>query len=143
MLRKSENVKNVFSCSFITNLTSVKDNLKIYNKLMFFKTLPKRTRKMYLLLCGCRKTTGSAPSSSVLTPAAATAWRTDRRQKDPRAETDRLVQHSRYPSEKLNFCALQYCLNGRCVAEHENIIPDYTQNTPSYIRSGNPQGRPL
>ncbi|XP_068896312.1 A disintegrin and metalloproteinase with thrombospondin motifs like isoform X1 [Tenebrio molitor] len=37
----------------------------------------------------------------------------------------------------------QYCLNGRCVAEHENIIPDYTQNTPSYIRSGNPQGRPL
>ncbi|XP_044263174.1 venom metalloproteinase 3 isoform X2 [Tribolium madens] len=37
----------------------------------------------------------------------------------------------------------QYCLNGRCVAEHENIIPDYTQNTPSYIRSGNNQGRPL
>jgi hypothetical protein len=37
----------------------------------------------------------------------------------------------------------QYCLNGRCVAEHENIIPDYTQNTPSYIRSGNPQGRPF
>jgi hypothetical protein len=28
-------------------LTSVKDNLKIYNKLMFFKTLPKRTRKMF------------------------------------------------------------------------------------------------
>jgi hypothetical protein len=25
----------------IPNLTSVKDNLKIYNKLMFFKTLPK------------------------------------------------------------------------------------------------------
>ncbi|XP_015837249.1 A disintegrin and metalloproteinase with thrombospondin motifs like isoform X3 [Tribolium castaneum] len=37
----------------------------------------------------------------------------------------------------------QYCLNGRCVAEHENIIPDYTQNTPSYIRSGNNQGRPF
>ncbi|XP_063907937.1 A disintegrin and metalloproteinase with thrombospondin motifs like isoform X2 [Zophobas morio] len=37
----------------------------------------------------------------------------------------------------------QYCLNGRCVAEHENIIPDYTQNTPSYIRNGNNQGRPL
>ncbi|XP_049826682.1 A disintegrin and metalloproteinase with thrombospondin motifs 16 isoform X2 [Aethina tumida] len=36
----------------------------------------------------------------------------------------------------------QYCLNGRCVAEHENIIPDYTQNTPTYIRNGN-QGRPL
>jgi hypothetical protein len=27
-------------------LTSVKDNFKIYNKLMFFKSLPKRTRKM-------------------------------------------------------------------------------------------------
>ncbi|RZC33117.1 venom metalloproteinase 3, partial [Asbolus verrucosus] len=37
----------------------------------------------------------------------------------------------------------QYCLNGRCVAEHENIIPDYTQNTPSYVRNGNNQGRPL
>ncbi|KAJ8923959.1 hypothetical protein NQ315_006735 [Exocentrus adspersus] len=38
----------------------------------------------------------------------------------------------------------QSCLNGRCVAEHENIIPDYTQNSPSYVRpgSGN-QGRPL
>ncbi|CAH0551123.1 unnamed protein product [Brassicogethes aeneus] len=36
----------------------------------------------------------------------------------------------------------QYCLNGRCVAEHENIIPDYTQNTPTYIRNEN-QGRPL
>ncbi|KAG5896449.1 hypothetical protein JTB14_022528 [Gonioctena quinquepunctata] len=34
----------------------------------------------------------------------------------------------------------QYCLNGRCVAEHENIIPDYSQNAPSYIRgSGNPR----
>jgi hypothetical protein len=30
----------------IPNLTSVNDNLKIYNQLMFFKTLPKRTRKM-------------------------------------------------------------------------------------------------
>lgn len=29
----------------------------------------------------------------------------------------------------------QYCLNGRCVAEHENIIPDYSQNTASYVRS--------
>ncbi|XP_063217945.1 A disintegrin and metalloproteinase with thrombospondin motifs like isoform X2 [Bacillus rossius redtenbacheri] len=28
----------------------------------------------------------------------------------------------------------QYCLNGRCVAEHENIIPDYSQNTPTYLR---------
>ncbi|PSN28992.1 hypothetical protein C0J52_27481 [Blattella germanica] len=28
----------------------------------------------------------------------------------------------------------QYCLNGRCVAEHENIIPDYSQNTPAYLR---------
>ncbi|XP_032665385.1 A disintegrin and metalloproteinase with thrombospondin motifs 1-like isoform X2 [Odontomachus brunneus] len=28
----------------------------------------------------------------------------------------------------------QYCLNGKCVAEHENIIPDYTQNIPTYIR---------
>ncbi|KAI4467676.1 adam a disintegrin and metalloprotease domain [Holotrichia oblita] len=27
-----------------------------------------------------------------------------------------------------------YCLNGRCVAEHENIIPDYSQNTPAYVR---------
>ncbi|KAL3288178.1 hypothetical protein HHI36_002629 [Cryptolaemus montrouzieri] len=37
----------------------------------------------------------------------------------------------------------QYCLNGRCVAEHENIIPDYSQNTPSYIRSNNNLGRPF
>ncbi|GLV36364.1 sol narae [Carabus blaptoides fortunei] len=38
----------------------------------------------------------------------------------------------------------QYCLNGRCVAEHENIIPDYSQNTPSYIRrQDDNQGRPL
>ncbi|XP_017793209.1 PREDICTED: A disintegrin and metalloproteinase with thrombospondin motifs 8-like isoform X2 [Habropoda laboriosa] len=28
----------------------------------------------------------------------------------------------------------QYCLNGKCVAEHENIIPDYTQNIPTYVR---------
>ncbi|XP_066590297.1 A disintegrin and metalloproteinase with thrombospondin motifs like isoform X2 [Prorops nasuta] len=28
----------------------------------------------------------------------------------------------------------QFCLNGKCVAEHENIIPDYTQNIPTYIR---------
>ncbi|CAG9813329.1 unnamed protein product [Phaedon cochleariae] len=34
----------------------------------------------------------------------------------------------------------QYCLNGRCVAEHENIIPDYSQNAPSYVRgNGNPR----
>ncbi|XP_066999385.2 A disintegrin and metalloproteinase with thrombospondin motifs like isoform X2 [Anabrus simplex] len=42
----------------------------------------------------------------------------------------------------------QYCLNGRCVAEHENIIPDYSQNTPSYIRrndadSAATQSRPV
>ncbi|KAK9892086.1 hypothetical protein WA026_018287 [Henosepilachna vigintioctopunctata] len=37
----------------------------------------------------------------------------------------------------------QYCINGRCVAEHENIIPDYSQNTPSYIRGNNNVGRPL
>ncbi|XP_043278155.1 A disintegrin and metalloproteinase with thrombospondin motifs 18 isoform X2 [Venturia canescens] len=35
----------------------------------------------------------------------------------------------------------QYCLNGRCVAEHENIIPDYTQNIPTYVRrDGNYNG---
>lgn len=46
-----------------------------------------------------------------------------------------------YDITKLLF---QYCINGRCVAEHENIIPDYSQNTPSYIRRGNDnQGRPL
>ncbi|ETN63844.1 A disintegrin and metalloproteinase with thrombospondin motif 3 [Anopheles darlingi] len=28
----------------------------------------------------------------------------------------------------------QHCLDGRCVAEHENIIPDYSQHTPSYTR---------
>lgn len=37
----------------------------------------------------------------------------------------------------------QYCLNGRCVAEHENIIPDYTQHTPAFIRTNGNQGRPL
>uniref|UniRef100_A0A1Y1MQZ3 Peptidase M12B domain-containing protein n=5 Tax=Photinus pyralis TaxID=7054 RepID=A0A1Y1MQZ3_PHOPY len=37
----------------------------------------------------------------------------------------------------------QYCLNGRCVVEHENIIPDYSQNTPSYLRRDQIQGRPL
>ncbi|XP_063696831.1 A disintegrin and metalloproteinase with thrombospondin motifs like isoform X2 [Culicoides brevitarsis] len=26
----------------------------------------------------------------------------------------------------------QHCMDGRCVAEHENIIPDYSQHTPSY-----------
>ncbi|XP_011502963.1 PREDICTED: A disintegrin and metalloproteinase with thrombospondin motifs 8 isoform X2 [Ceratosolen solmsi marchali] len=31
----------------------------------------------------------------------------------------------------------QYCLNGKCVAEHENIIPDYTQNVPTYVRREN------
>ncbi|KAF5298699.1 hypothetical protein FQA39_LY11709 [Lamprigera yunnana] len=36
----------------------------------------------------------------------------------------------------------QYCLNGRCVVEHENIIPDYSQNTP-YLRRDQIQGRPL
>lgn len=41
----------------------------------------------------------------------------------------------------------QYCLNGKCVAEHENIIPDYTQNIPTYVRRDNvyggvTQGRP-
>ncbi|CAH1958565.1 unnamed protein product [Acanthoscelides obtectus] len=35
----------------------------------------------------------------------------------------------------------QYCLNGRCVAEHENIIPDYSQNAASYLR--NSPSRPL
>ncbi|ENN70262.1 hypothetical protein YQE_13045, partial [Dendroctonus ponderosae] len=37
----------------------------------------------------------------------------------------------------------QYCLNGRCVAEHENIIPDYSQNAPSYVRPNGHPGRPL
>ncbi|XP_001604414.2 A disintegrin and metalloproteinase with thrombospondin motifs 16-like isoform X3 [Nasonia vitripennis] len=42
----------------------------------------------------------------------------------------------------------QYCLNGKCVAEHENIIPDYTQNVPTYVRRENlynaaTQSRPL
>ncbi|XP_058796907.1 A disintegrin and metalloproteinase with thrombospondin motifs like isoform X2 [Phymastichus coffea] len=42
----------------------------------------------------------------------------------------------------------QYCLNGKCVAEHENIIPDYTQNIPTYVRHDNiynaaTQSRPL
>ncbi|KAF5308591.1 hypothetical protein FQR65_LT06139, partial [Abscondita terminalis] len=36
----------------------------------------------------------------------------------------------------------QYCLNGRCVVEHENIIPDYSQNT-AFIRRDQIQGRPL
>ncbi|XP_055599525.1 A disintegrin and metalloproteinase with thrombospondin motifs like isoform X2 [Uranotaenia lowii] len=33
----------------------------------------------------------------------------------------------------------QHCLDGRCVAEHENIIPDYSQHTPSYTRFNQPQ----
>nr|XP_022907293.1 A disintegrin and metalloproteinase with thrombospondin motifs 16 isoform X1 [Onthophagus taurus]XP_022907294.1 A disintegrin and metalloproteinase with thrombospondin motifs 16 isoform X1 [Onthophagus taurus] len=36
----------------------------------------------------------------------------------------------------------QYCLNGRCVAEHENIIPDFSQNTPSYVRQDGSPGTP-
>ncbi|XP_045523998.1 A disintegrin and metalloproteinase with thrombospondin motifs 1 isoform X2 [Pieris brassicae] len=28
----------------------------------------------------------------------------------------------------------QYCINGRCITENENIIPDYSQHTPSYVR---------
>ncbi|XP_018335035.1 zinc metalloproteinase-disintegrin-like VLAIP-B [Agrilus planipennis] len=36
----------------------------------------------------------------------------------------------------------QSCSNGKCVLENENIIPDFSQNTPSYIRrSGPDQGR--
>lgn len=27
----------------------------------------------------------------------------------------------------------QHCLDGKCVQENENIIPDYSQHTPSYI----------
>ncbi|XP_030757055.1 A disintegrin and metalloproteinase with thrombospondin motifs 1 isoform X2 [Sitophilus oryzae] len=37
----------------------------------------------------------------------------------------------------------QYCLNGHCVAEHENIIPDYSQNQPAYVRPNSFTGRPL
>lgn len=29
--------------------------------------------------------------------------------------------------------SLQHCLDGKCVQENENIIPDYSQHTPSYI----------
>ncbi|XP_043685372.1 A disintegrin and metalloproteinase with thrombospondin motifs 18 isoform X3 [Vespula pensylvanica] len=36
----------------------------------------------------------------------------------------------------------QYCLNGKCVAEHENIIPDYTQNIPTYVRRDGSFGPP-
>ncbi|XP_046677312.1 A disintegrin and metalloproteinase with thrombospondin motifs 16 isoform X2 [Homalodisca vitripennis] len=40
------------------------------------------------------------------------------------------------------------CSNGRCMAEHENIIPDYSQNTPTYLRrndvnSAATQNRPV
>jgi hypothetical protein len=35
----------MFFVGYIPNLTSVKDNLKIYNESMFFKTLLERTRK--------------------------------------------------------------------------------------------------
>ncbi|XP_050440834.1 venom metalloproteinase 3 isoform X2 [Adelges cooleyi] len=28
----------------------------------------------------------------------------------------------------------QHCTNGKCITEHENIIPDFSQNTPSYLR---------
>ncbi|XP_055620303.1 A disintegrin and metalloproteinase with thrombospondin motifs like isoform X3 [Toxorhynchites rutilus septentrionalis] len=28
----------------------------------------------------------------------------------------------------------QHCMDGKCVAENENIIPDYSQHTPSYTR---------
>ncbi|RZF48748.1 hypothetical protein LSTR_LSTR013832 [Laodelphax striatellus] len=42
----------------------------------------------------------------------------------------------------------QFCTNGRCTAEHENIIPDYSQNTPAYLRRSDPdvaatQSRPV
>ncbi|XP_060524299.1 A disintegrin and metalloproteinase with thrombospondin motifs like isoform X2 [Cylas formicarius] len=37
----------------------------------------------------------------------------------------------------------QHCLNGRCVAEHENIIPDYSQNSATYVRANENRGRPL
>jgi hypothetical protein len=38
------------------SLTSVKDNFKIYNKLMLFKTLPKRTRRMFFELTNFKMT---------------------------------------------------------------------------------------
>ncbi|VVC27842.1 Hypothetical protein CINCED_3A004137 [Cinara cedri] len=28
----------------------------------------------------------------------------------------------------------QHCTNGKCITEHENIIPDFSQNTPAYLR---------
>jgi hypothetical protein len=39
---------------YIPNLTSIKDNLKIYNKLMFFKTLAKQTQKCYSIFIRCQ-----------------------------------------------------------------------------------------
>ncbi|XP_034246906.1 uncharacterized protein LOC117648500 isoform X2 [Thrips palmi] len=40
----------------------------------------------------------------------------------------------------------QYCMNGKCVVEHENIIPDYSQNAPAFLRriddDGSSQPRP-
>ncbi|OXU29211.1 hypothetical protein TSAR_005336 [Trichomalopsis sarcophagae] len=50
--------------------------------------------------------------------------------------------------DDLQFSRKDYCLNGKCVAEHENIIPDYTQNVPTYVRRENlynaaTQSRPL
>ena len=35
-------------------------------------------------------------------------------------------------SENLPLVSLQHCLDGRCVAAHENIIPDYSQQTANY-----------
>ncbi len=32
------------------------------------------------------------------------------------------------------FQIKQHCVSGRCVTEHENIIPDYSQITPAVVR---------
>lgn len=35
---------------------------------------------------------------------------------------------------------LQHCTNGKCITEHENIIPDFSQNTPAYLRRMGDEG---
>lgn len=34
-------------------------------------------------------------------------------------------------------------MDGRCVAEHENIIPDYSQHTPSYASPNAYNNQPI
>lgn len=113
-----------------------------------------------------RKTTGCALSCSVSTRDRATVWLTDPQPKARLAETDKWVpQPKRRAIRRANYIihivlyvvaihnngldilckrwpwfSFQHCTNGKCITEHENIIPDFSHNTPAYLRRSGDEG---